>query len=231
MKIVFVNGSPKGEAGISQKIIDRLIPFCKGHQYGILQIQEDMDRNMALQIMNMADGIVIVSPVYAGVIPSVLLGFLSDLEMHMMERKARVSAIVHGDLFDSDDCLNALGVVESWASHTGLTFCNGLGIGGSDQFYVSAAGFENRHLKQGMADIMRSVEQGIILPSVCISLGNRMLYRRNMESMHRAKMAENGIEPDGWNTRFARLFRSSNKQKNNENISENTEDKKEKVSE
>ena len=66
MKIVFVNGSPKGNNCISQKIIDRLIPYCKGHQYGILSVNEDMDRNMALQIMNMADGIVIVSSVYAG---------------------------------------------------------------------------------------------------------------------------------------------------------------------
>ena len=53
--------------------------------------------------------------------------------MHMIERRARVSVIVHGDLFDSDDCLNALGVMESWASHTGLMFCNGLGIGLADE--------------------------------------------------------------------------------------------------
>ena len=232
MKIVFVNGSPKGDASVSQKIIDRLIPFCKGQQYGILHISEEMDRNMALQIMNMADGIVIVSPVYAGVIPSVLLGFLSDLEMHMMERKARVSVIVHGDLFDSDDCLNALGVMESWASHTGLMFCNGLGIGGSDQFYVSDAGFENRHLKEGMRNVMASLIQGNILPSLCVSMGNRMLYRRNMENMHPAQMEDNGVEPDTWNARIARLFRSSNaqKQKDDENVSESKIKKEENVS-
>lgn len=233
MKIVFVNGSPKGDAGVSRKIIDRLIPFCKGQQYGILHISEQMDRNMALQIMNMADGIVIVSPVYAGVIPSVLLGFLSDLEMHMIERRARVSVIVHGDLFDSDDCLNALGVMESWASHTGLMFCNGLGIGGSDQFYVSDAGFENRHLKEGMRNVMTSLIQGSIFPSLCVSMGNRMLYRRNMENMHHAKMEENGVKPDTWNARIARLFRSSNaqKQKIDENISESKIEKEENVSE
>lgn len=228
MKIVFVNGSPKGNNCISQKIIDRLIPYCKGHQYGILSVNEDMDRNMALQIMNMADGIVIVSPVYAGGIPSVLLGFLSDLEMHMSEKKARVSAIVHGDLFDSDDCLNALSIVEAWTSHTGLAFCNGLGIGGSDQFMVSDAGFDNRHLKEGMADIMRSIIQGVSLASRCVSPGNRMLYRRNMETLHHAKMEENGVEPDTWNVRIARLFRSSSavkKDAENENVSESDDQK------
>ena len=141
--------------------------------------------------------------------------------------------IVHGDLYKSDDSLNALGVMESWASHTGLMFCNGLGIGGSDQFYVSDAGFENRHLKEGMRNVMTSLIQGSIFPSLCVSMGNRMLSRRHMEIMHHAKMEENGVEPDTWNARIARLFRSSNaqKQKIDENISESKIEKEENVSE
>ena len=102
MKIVFVCGSPK-EDSLSAKIIEQMIPYVKGHQYGILNVDENLNRHTALQIMDMADGIVFVSPVYMGSLPSSMLGFLSDLELHMRERKARVTAIVHGDLFDTDD--------------------------------------------------------------------------------------------------------------------------------
>ena len=123
--------------------------------------------------------------------------------------------------------------MSSWASHTGLMVCNGLGIGGSGQFYVSDAGFENRHLKEGLRNVMASLIQGNILPSLCVSMGNRMLYRRNMENMHHAKMEENGVEPDTWNARIARLFRSSNaqKQKDDENVSESKTKKEKNVSE
>ena len=169
-----------------------------------------------------------------------LIGIYTSKEVAIKVAREQVESIektnnwiIENDLFDSDDCLNALGVMESWASHTGLMFCNGLGIGGSDQFYVSDAGFENRHLKEGMCNVMTSLIQGSIFPSLCVSMGNRMLYRRNMENMHHAKMEENGVEPDTWNARIARLFRSSNaqKQKTDENISESKLEKEENVSE
>ena len=84
-----------------------------------------------------------------------------------------------------------------------------------------------------MRNVMTSLIQGSIFPSLCVSMGNRMLYRRNMENMHHAKMEENGVEPDTSNARIARLFRSSNaqKQKTDENISESKLEKEENVSE
>ena len=111
---------------------------------------------------------------------------------------------VHGDLFVRLDCVIALGVMESWASHTGLMFCNGLGIGGSDQFYVSDAGFENRHLKEGMRNVMTSLIQGNILPSLCVSMGNRMLYRRNMENMPESAVCSD--RPVNRNRKLMKMF-------------------------
>lgn len=206
MKIVFVNGSPKGKDSVTQKIIDHLVPFCKGHQYGVLNVSDDYSRSDMIRIMDMADSIVIVSPVHMGSVPSGLLGFLSDMEMHINERKALVSAVIHGDLFDSDDSLNAISVIERWAEKTGVSFVSGLGIGGSDALNYDDAGFGNRHLKTALENIMKTVIHGIGADPVCVSVGNRLLYRRNMESRYHQAMETNGITPDTLNKKISKLF-------------------------
>lgn len=208
MKIVFVNASASLQGSVSEQIINRMIPACKGHQYGVLQVSEDMNRHTAMQIMAMADAAVIVSPVYMGSLPNQLLGFFSDVEMHLSEKKARICAVVHGDLFDSDDTLNALGVVERWALKCGLSYHMGLGIGAADQMKYNNRGFDNRHVVNGLSNIMAAALKGQTFPSVCVSVGNRMLYRRDMENFHHKKMEENGIVPDTLNAKIAKLFRS-----------------------
>lgn len=206
MKIVFVCGSPK-EDSLSAKIIEQMIPYVKGHQYGILNVDENLNRHTALQIMDMADGIVFVSPVYMGSLPSSMLGFLSDLELHMRERKARVTAIVHGDLFDTDDPMNALSIYERWAVRVGLTFMSGLGIGGCDALMIRESAFSNKHLSNGLQNCILSVINNQIFQSCTLSIGNRMAYRRMMENYYHTRMEANGVEPDTLNAKLGRFFR------------------------
>lgn len=208
MKIVFVCGSPK-ENSLSMKIIDQMVTYVKGHQYGILHVDENLNRSMALQIMDMADGIVFVSPVYMGSLPSALLGFLSDLELHMRERKARITAIVHGDLFDTDDTMNALSIIERWSAKMGLTFMSGLGIGGCDALNIRESAFSNKHLSNGLQNCMLSIINNHVFQSCTVSIGNRMAYRRMMENYYHGLMEENGVAPDTLNAKIGRFFRGN----------------------
>lgn len=208
MKIVFVCGSPKGENSLSMRLIEQMIPFLKGHQYGVLQLSEDLNRHTALQIMDMADGIILVSPVYFGGLPSALLGFLSDMELHMQERRARVSAVVHGDLTDPEDTMNTLSIIERWSLKTGLSYKTGLGIGASDALSIKQEAFHNQHLQNGLQHCMEGVLQNQDYPSFMIMIGNRMAYRRLMENHYRKKMSDNGIEPDSLSWRLHDLFRT-----------------------
>lgn len=130
MRITIMNASPKKESSASQQLIDRLIPFLKEDEYGILQVNQNMDESLALTAANLSDAWIIVAPIYIYSLPSSMLAFLDDLEAKVRKKGVRVGAVLQCGFYEADNTKLAMQVIQQWCQRNGYTFAAGIGIGG-----------------------------------------------------------------------------------------------------
>jgi multimeric flavodoxin WrbA len=88
MKITIMNASPKEENSASQQLIDRLIPFLKGNEYGVLQVRQGMDEDLALKAAELSDAWIIVAPMYLSSLPSSMIALMDVLGSEDPARRA-----------------------------------------------------------------------------------------------------------------------------------------------
>lgn len=201
MRVVFINASPKEGGSLSSLLIEKMIPYIRGHQYGVLNVREDMDRHMAVQVLNMADAIVVVSPVSFGSLPSRLLGLFSETEMHMHDGGIPVCAIVHGDLYETDDVCSSMEVIKRWCERAHLEWITGIGAAGADGFLTGTGSFPHR-----WNSALKNMAQALVdkngISEEIFSIGIRMFYKHTMEQSHRRRIHDNGLETRDMNSRI-----------------------------
>ncbi len=125
MKVVFVNAGYDGHKHYTNQLIDCMKPCLRDNQYGVLNIG---DINMRMPVMMASDLLVMIVPVSVGCLSSELLGFMSEVEMQIHQKKMKVNVVVYDDLPMQKRNRNAIGRLQSWCKKCGFSFYSGLGI-------------------------------------------------------------------------------------------------------
>jgi multimeric flavodoxin WrbA len=130
MKITLMNASPKAEHSGSQQLIDRLIPFLKGDEYGILQVNPQMKEDLAVKAVMASDAIVIVSPIYVSSLPSSMLALMDVLEARVQKKELKVAAILQCGFYEAENTELAMELIKQWCRQNQYDFLGGIGFGG-----------------------------------------------------------------------------------------------------
>ncbi len=130
MKITLMNASPKAEHSGSQQLIDRLIPFLKGDEYGILPVNPQMKEDMAVKAVLASDAIVIVSPIYISSLPSSMLALMDVIEARVHRKELKVAAILQCGFYEAENTELAMELIKQWCQQNEYDFLGGIGFGG-----------------------------------------------------------------------------------------------------
>lgn len=130
MRITIMNASPKKENSSSHQLIERLVPFLKGQEYGILEVNPEMNEKLALTAARVSDAWIIVAPIYAGSLPSSMLAYMDLLEANVRNKGTKVGAILQSGFYEAENTSLAMELIRQWCETNGYSFAAGMGIGG-----------------------------------------------------------------------------------------------------
>ena len=115
MRIAFINGSPRGNSGISAKLLRALeerLPGCEvSHGWG-----------------EACDAYVFAFPLYVDGVPSNLLRELVEHEQGLPPG-ARTYAVVNNGFYEGEQNALALAILRNWSHRAGLAWGQGIGAG------------------------------------------------------------------------------------------------------
>lgn len=184
MRIVFIDGSLSEEKDAAF-LIERMIPFLKKNEYGIMRTCEPMDRKVRRNILKAAEGIVIVTPLISGNLPSSLTALLSEMEMQALKRDIPVCSVIYGESMDRKTYEHAENVLKIWGDRCHVRLCMNIQIQGSGQLRLMkdlpvTSGFM-RKMNRAFADLAEALN-GNKKEDVVVTTGSAFLYRRRMEA-------------------------------------------------
>lgn len=138
MRITIMNASPKKKNSSSQQLMERLIPFLNGEEYGILEVNPEMDEKLALTAASLSDAWIIVAPVYVDSLPSSMLAYMDLLEAKVRKKGIKVGAILQSGFYEAENTELAMELIRQWCAANDYTFAAGMGIGGGATLQKSA---------------------------------------------------------------------------------------------
>ena len=127
MRVVLVNASPRRKKSVSYALMERFFPYLKNEEYGILEVNEEMDEKLAEAAVNAGDVIIIFAPVYNGSLPSSLIAFLELLD-YKLKKRIRLGAVVHSASIDPASTELSLRLLKYWCEKSGCAWIGGIGI-------------------------------------------------------------------------------------------------------
>ena len=201
MRIVLIDSSLSEDREISSFLIDRMLPFLKGCEYGILHISDPMDERMRRNILKAADGIVIITPLSCGGLPSSLSALLSEMEMKAMKRNIPVCSVLYGESMAGQEYVHAENILKIWKEKCRVHLCMNIRIQGAGTLHFmknipvgNGILRKMNHAFSEMSDALKGNEKN----DVIITAGSSFLYRKLMESYWKKKLQENGKHrPEG----------------------------------
>lgn len=134
MKIALINGSPKTKDSASAFLLEKLQELIEPNEAILSHLHFSTStlsqEEMALLLDN--DILVFAFPLYIDAIPSHLLHCLALLEDFFTKNKkeALVYSLVNCGFYEGSHNKVALEIMENWTLKSGLTWGQGLGIGG-----------------------------------------------------------------------------------------------------
>lgn len=134
MKIAFINGSPKPYNSASESILLSLKALLPEEymllDYGCRKKQVVLNEEEEISQCN---SLVLAFPLYVDGIPSQLLRCLEQMETYFKinnNLNLTIYAIVNCGFYEGSQASIALEMVENWCEKAGITWGQGLGIGG-----------------------------------------------------------------------------------------------------
>lgn len=132
MRIVMINGSPKGQISTSGFMLQDL-KSCLTENVEISEFcfnKPHMDERMMPDLCT-CDALVFAYPVYVDGIPSHLLSCLCDLEKHgINNQNMMVFCIVNSGFFEGKQNAIAIEILKNWCHKMKLQWGMGIGVGG-----------------------------------------------------------------------------------------------------
>lgn len=134
MKIALICGSPKVSNSASGCLLSMVKEYLGAENYSEYQWNSKKSRQDDFYDILSSDVIVMAFPLYIDSIPAYLLGHLCDLDdyskCNSIKSKAKVYVIINNGFFDARQSSHAMEVMQHWCKHIGLSFGQGLCVGG-----------------------------------------------------------------------------------------------------
>lgn len=196
MRIVIINASPKETEGVSSLLIQRLLPFLKNCEYGVLSAEGKRDLKTVRRILRAADGLILVTPVSCGSLPSSFLALLGDMEMHALKREMPVCAVIHGESPEIQSYTHAENMLKIWSEKCHVQLRMTLVVTGSDQMAFwkdipagSPVVWKLNAALEQIPQALQGEEKGI----VPLSAGSSFLYKKRLEHVWKEELSQNGL--------------------------------------
>lgn len=195
-----MNMSPKAESSTSQQLIERCIPFIKGNEYGILPVNSQMVEDVAIQVVQASDAIVIVSPIYCSGLPSSALALMDIIEGRIQKRKLTVGAILQCGFYESSQTQFAMRFIKLWCDRNEYSFVGGMGIGGGPAIQsmqsIQTGTMFLRPLKKAYIDLANALQDGKKRENY-FSIGMpRWVYRAIVEKEWKKEIVAAGLKKE-----------------------------------
>ena len=133
MKIVIINGSPRGKKSNSEILIKYLCSLLEEHQINKYYLfSSKIDSEIKSEIHN-ADVLIFSFPLYIDSIPSSLLDILLKFEEEkIVNSKTKIYCIVNNGFFEGKQNQLAILQMKNWCEKIGAEWGQGVGIGAGE---------------------------------------------------------------------------------------------------
>jgi multimeric flavodoxin WrbA len=139
MKVVAINGSPRGEASNSRLVISYLQERVSNCEWTVIpSIRNPSPDQGMLDLMLGADVLVLVFPLYVDSVPGSLMGFLESYANYRKNRSKndlrpqRVFGFVNCGFIEGNQTAGALQVVQHFCADAGVSWVGGVGFGSGE---------------------------------------------------------------------------------------------------
>jgi multimeric flavodoxin WrbA len=134
IKVSLVSGSPKPLSSSSEALLESLrIKLSSHFLVNLFNLNKTSMPEESLASIMESDILVLSFPLYVDGIPSHLLNCLFEMEKHLKRYAGTdmtVYAIVNCGFFEGQQALPALEMVKNWCVKAGVSWGQGLGVGG-----------------------------------------------------------------------------------------------------
>lgn len=131
MKTVLINGSPKKRFSASAYFLSVQRFFLRGKTV-TEHLRNKGDHARVLQALSDADNVIFCLPLYVDGVPSHVLRFMQELELHCRENSQKLNVYVVSNNGFIEGCQSRpmFRVFENFCARSGLSWGGGVGIGG-----------------------------------------------------------------------------------------------------
>lgn len=134
MRVALINGSPKATGSASNALLVFLSGLLGG-EVGVvkLHLKSPTINEKDLNLIGECDVLVWAFPLYVDGVPGHLLSCLVQLEKYYSKKKTTkplVCALVNCGFYEGNQAGVALEIMKNWTNRAGLTWGQGLGVGG-----------------------------------------------------------------------------------------------------
>ena len=198
MKAALINGSPKGKASISERLLQAMRERLGGEQeYVFLQVNAS-DQTQAFDNLKDCNALVFAFPLYIDGIPSRLLRFLDEIkdEIAVIAPGAMVWAIVNNGFYEGHQNALALDMMQSFCVAGGLSFGQGVGVGAGGMASAAPVGSgPMRNLGLALDQLAQNIHQSRIVPNQFVVPNfPRFLYKAGGNWSWKAEARKNGLK-------------------------------------
>lgn len=196
MKIVGINGSPKYSGSSSEIILKELEALLTGHEYSEISVRKpEITEEMKTQILD-CDILVFAFPLYVDSIPSQLTAALQQMESILRDAQTdkMVYAVVNCGFYEGRQNHIGLKMMKCWRRKAGLSWGQGLGIGGGGMIPMFTDIPEGKGIKKGFSEALKELAENITkggraedrfispgIPRIMYKLAGQMGWRKQIK--------------------------------------------------
>ncbi len=130
MNLLILNGSPRAPRSNSKRYAEAFCRYWRGTVETEPLLRGDI--NALCEKAGAADQVLLVFPLYADGLPTVLLSFLKAWERSMGEKKPTVSVLINCGFYEPEQNRVAVDMVRLFCKQTGCPFGSVLAIGSGE---------------------------------------------------------------------------------------------------
>jgi hypothetical protein len=202
MKLAFINGSPKAKDSASECILKMLKNLFNNNdmisEYNFRKPHLD---NKEIEQICQCNVIVMAFPLYVDGVPAHLLSCLYEMEKFFKTSpnpNIKVYALVNSGFYEGKQNSLALEMVENWCEKCGISFGQGIGIGGGGMFPSMTNVPDGKGPKKKSYEALKILSNNISTNSsaenIFISPSfPRFAYKLSAEVGWRQKIKSNGL--------------------------------------